>query len=338
MEPLRQRPHDRVRVADPADIGAARRAVKGHAERLGGSSGPAELVATELATNLLRHADGAGWMLTRPVPPDTVEILAVDRGPGIPDVAAAVAGHTVEPKGLGCGLASVRRAAERFDVYTGRDRGTAVLALVDVRRHTPGQRGSQHPPRRWAGTSVSIAEACGDGWAVAESGGRLAVAVIDGLGHGASASIATDAALRAFTLDPTDLDGYVARAHAATRTTRGAAATVCVIDPDAGVLRYIAVGNVNGRVAAPSGVRGLTTGNGTLGLQAAAPRAPVRSLEWSPDATLVVWTDGLSSRVELDGRADLLEHDPAVVAAVLHRDHTRDRDDATVVVVRSKVS
>jgi anti-sigma regulatory factor (Ser/Thr protein kinase) len=338
VEPLRQYAHDRVVVADPADVGAVRRAVKRHAERLHGTSGPAELVATELATNLLRHAVPGGWVLTRPVPPHSVEILAVDRGPGIPDVEAAVAGHTVEPKGLGCGLAAVRRAAERFDVHTERDRGTCVLALVDVGRHGSTPRAPERPPRRWAGTSVSISEACGDGWAVAEFGGCLAVAVIDGLGHGIAASMAADAALRTFALDPIDLDAYVARAHQATRATRGAAATVCVIDPDAGRLRYVAVGNVNGRVASSAGVRGLTTANGTLGLQAAPPRAPVRTLDWSSDATLVVWSDGLSSRVELDGRSELLTHDPAVAAAVLHRDHTRDRDDATVVVIRSKAS
>ena len=33
-------------------------------------------------------------------------------------------------------------------------------------------------------------------------------------------------------------------------------------------------------------------------------------------------------------RDDLIQHDPAVIAAVLHRDHARDRDDATVVVIR----
>jgi hypothetical protein len=45
-----------------------------------------------------------------------------------------------------------------------------------------------------------------------------------------------------------------------------------------------------------------------------------------------LWTDGLESRLAVPG--DLLAHDPAVIAATLHRDHTRHRDDATVVVVR----
>ena len=57
----------------------------------------------------------------------------------------------------------------------------------------------------------------------------------------------------------------------------------------------------------------------------------------APDGSggvLVVWTDGLNSRVRGSGHPELLRHHPAVVAAVLHRDHSRERDDATVVVVR----
>jgi serine/threonine protein phosphatase PrpC len=56
---------------------------------------------------------------------------------------------------------------------------------------------------------------------------------------------------------------------------------------------------------------------------------------WPADATLVLWTDGLTSRVRLSTDAELLTHDPAVIAAALHRDHARERDDATVVVVRN---
>ena len=60
----------------------------------------------------------------------------------------------------------------------------------------------------------------------------------------------------------------------------------------------------------------------------------VLSQPWLPGARLVLWTDGLNSRLDLTARPELTDRDPAVAAAVLHRDHTRERDDATVVVVR----
>jgi hypothetical protein len=253
----------------------------------------------------------------------------------------------------------VRRASARFDISSRPGAGTVVLSVVDLaakpRFHRadpgPGQAGSvgefgqaepgngriEPPPRSWAGVSVGISEPCGDGWAVAETGDALSVAVVDGLGHGPKASIAADAALAQFASDPADLDTYLRRANEHMRETRGAAVTLCRLDRRAAELRYLSVGNVSGRVITPAQTRGLVGYSGTLGLRLEPPRAKIVTAAWPPGASLVLWTDGLSSRIELAGDDALLAHDPAVVAATLHRDHSRNRDDATVVVVRPQV-
>ena len=333
LETLRQRGHDRFVIADEADIGALRRAVGRFAERLrpgsGNGRGLAELVAAELGTNLLRHAQPGGWVLARPVPPAGIELIAVDRGPGIAELPAAPpAGRTPGRPGLGSGLAAVRRAASSFDLHTEPGAGTAVAVVVDL------DGAAARAPRSWAGISVGITEVCGDGWAVAELDDGLVVAVVDGLGHGPKASVAADAALAACAADPGDLVGFPGRANAAMRATRGGAVAVCRIHPDRGELHHVAIGNVNGRVVAGGEQRGLAFHSGTLGLSATPRRATPSSYPWPPGATLVLWTDGLGSRIDLSTMDDVLTHDPAVVAATLHRDHSRDRDDATVVVVR----
>jgi anti-sigma regulatory factor (Ser/Thr protein kinase) len=324
-------------VAAEADVAALRRAVAGVAEVLcpgGRGHGRAELVATELGTNLLRHAEPGGWVLVRPVAPHAVEMIAVDRGPGITDVAAVLAGRVATPAGLGCGVGSVRRASSVFDLHSGAG-GTVVLAVVDLAAAATGPDARPPRPRRsWAGVSVGITEPCGDGWAVAEAGDTLAVAVVDGLGHGLKASQATDAALAEFAAAPTDLAGFTVRANAQLRETRGAAVTLCRLDARAREVTYLGVGNVNGRVVTADESRGLVTYSGTLGLQLEPPRVRMCRADWGPGATLALWTDGLSTRVRLTPGDDLLAHDPAVVAAVLHRDHGRNRDDATAVVVR----
>jgi anti-sigma regulatory factor (Ser/Thr protein kinase) len=333
LGPLRQPSHDRFVVAEEADVGAVRRAVPRYRALLGAGVdrlGLAELVATELGTNLLQHATPGGWILARPLAPTSIEFLAVDRGPGIGDVAAAVEGRTRMPGGLGCGLGAVRRAAARFDVYSEPGRGTAVLAVVDLAGADPAP-----APRAWAGISVAITEVCGDGWAVAELDDGLAVAVIDGLGHGPRASAAADAALDAFAQDPADICGFPERANRATRDTRGGVFTVCLLRPGLGELRHVAVGNVNGRIVADGATTGLGLRSGALGLRISAPRPASEVYRWPPGATLVLWTDDLTSRIDLRGYGGLLDHDPAVVAAVLHRDHARERDDATVVVLRN---
>ncbi|GIJ58146.1 SpoIIE family protein phosphatase [Virgisporangium aurantiacum] len=337
----RQPAHARWPVGADADVGAARREVAKLVDDLSPDKdrhGRAELVVTELATNLVRHA-GGGWLLVRALTPSAIELVAVDDGPGVTDPAGVLAGPGAGPgagrvpdaAGLGCGLRAVRRASARFDAWTGPGRGTVILSVVDL-AEPKDHPGRPPEPRRCAGVSVGVVDPCGDGWAVAEDGDVLTVAVVDGLGHGPKASLATDAALIGFAAGVDDFEQFVPRANARMRDTRGAAVTMCRIDAAEGLLRYFAIGNVNGRVVPASGdARGLVTYGGTLGLHVQPPRTRIASMPFPAGASLVLWTDGLSSRLVPD--PELLGHDPAVAAATLLRDHTRNRDDATVVVV-----
>jgi anti-sigma regulatory factor (Ser/Thr protein kinase) len=332
VDPLRQPAHHRFVITEEADIGVVRRTLARYADRMPAvarGAGPAQLVATELGTNLLWHAKPGGALLTRPVPPAAVEVVAIDHGPGIPDLAAVLAGQVAAPAGLGRGLAAVRRASAVFGVHSSPDAGTVVVSTVDL----SGRPARPAPPRRYAAVSTAITAACGDGWAVVDlPGGGLAVAVVDGLGHGAGASEAADAAVAAFAAAPSDVDGYLDRANAAMRATRGGAVTVCRLA--AGTVRYLCVGNVNARILAGGTECGLVSYNGTLGLHVEPPRARVLDADLPAGATLVVWTDGLSSRPDLAAWPRLLEQDPGVQAAALYRDWWRERDDATVLVVR----
>jgi anti-sigma regulatory factor (Ser/Thr protein kinase) len=310
--------------------------VRQYGDRLGARAeqqGRAELVVTELVTNLIEHADPGGWILVRPLPPRSIEIISVDHGPGIKDPAAALDGLTPGPHGLGRGLAAVRRLSSRFDIFSEPDSGTTVLAIVDLDAALGDP--PDLAPRRWAGVSIGLNEACGDGWAVAEREQQTALAVVDGLGHGVYASAAADAALAAFALDPADLDGYLTRANPSMRGTRGGAVALCRLQPRLGVLHYLAVGNISGRILCGREERGLISLAGTVGLKESLPRGKVFSYPWPPGATLVVWTDGLTGRLDLSNAGELLDHDPGIAAATLHRDHSRERDDATVVVVRN---
>lgn len=337
---LRQPSHQQFTVSHPADVGAVRRAVRGYADQLRTGPGLADRAgqaATELAANLLRHALPGGWILARPLPPCAVEILAVDRGPGIVDVAAAVGGRSPRPDGLGCGLAAVARVSSYFDIHTGPGRATTVLAVVESEdaARTAGFR-TPRPPRCWAGVSVGLDQACGDGWAVAEVNGGTTVAVIDGLGHGAYASMAADAAVATLADDPTDLDGYIDRANTAMLGTRGAAVMVCRLEPDRGELRCLSVGNIRAGILSDSRRRTLISYRGAVGTHEKPPRAKVLSYPWPPGAVLVLWTDGLAAHIDLAAYAELFTHDPAITAAALHRDCSSGRDDSTVAVVRNQ--
>jgi len=332
---LRQSSHQRFFVSETADVGAVRRAVTGYADRLRagpGLAGRAGQAATELATNLLRHASPGGWMLVRPLPPAAVEIIAVDHGPGITDVAAGP-GPVTSPGRPWLRIAGGSPCLLVFRHGYRPGRPTTVFAVVEsggtIVTTVPRPRQS---PRCWAGVSVGIDEACGDAWAVAEAGRGSTVIVVDGLGHGVHASMAAAAAVATLADDPADLDGYLARANAAMRGTRGAAVMVCRLESERSELRCLSVGNISGGILCHGVQRTLVPTRGTVGTGTVPPRTKITCYPWPPGAVLAVWTDGLAGRIDLARYGDLFSHDPVIAAAALHRDHSSGRDDSTVVV------
>lgn len=128
--------HDSTRVRD-ARI-AAREAC-GQAGLGAARTSAAELVATELATNLLKHADG-GRMVVNLVAGSadggeavSVQLFTLDHGPGIADVGAALRdGWSTAAGSLGAGLGSCQRSANAFHLYSLPGRGTVAADRKSV--------------------------------------------------------------------------------------------------------------------------------------------------------------------------------------------------------------
>jgi len=113
---------------------------------------------------------------------------------------------------------------------------------------------------------------------------------------------------------------------------RGAAAAIAEILPGRGTMKFAGVGNISGAICRPGTTRHAVSLNGTLGHQAREFRE--YTYPWEPDAVLVMHSDGLGSRWSLDDYPGLRLRHPGVIAAVLYRDFTRQRDDITVVIGR----
>ena len=321
-------------LGDAAAVGAARRAVRSLVARLGlpeTDAAPAELALTELATNVERHAGGDGYALLRTVAEERgIEILVVDRGPGTSAPAPAL-GAASPSGGLGIGLDSVRRLASSFELYAPPGKGRVTLARFSFDD-------SPTPlPIAYAGVSVPVLplDVNGDGWAVTIDEGGCTVLVVDGLGHGPGAHRAAQAALRTFEEGfGRDICSWFPRAHEVMRGTRGGVAGIARIDIGRRVVTFAGVGNVTGSVVLDGSSRALLSRPGVLGTEHRLPSPYLMETPWTADSALVLWTDGLKSRITLDGHPGLLDHDPALVAALLHRDFAKGNDDATVVVVR----
>ena len=287
------------------------------------------IVAAEAAGNLVKHAD-AGVLLVRTVRADGqagVEIVAIDDGPGMADVAHALSdGHSTAGT-LGIGLGAIVRQADWADLHSVPGKGTVLVAQVWP-GPTPAPAWAAGLTRPLSGEPVS-----GDAFAVREADGRRQVLMCDGLGHGRLAEAAAGAAVRGFHLAPAAPPAVVVEAlHKALGHTRGAALAVAELDPDAGVVRYAGLGNITGTVLSSAGRRGMVSLPGIAGHQ----RRAVREYDYSlpPDAVVLMHSDGVVDRWNPAEYPGLLTRSPQVIAATVLRDAGTRRDDAGVLVAR----
>src|SRR5579862_5605807 len=105
------------------------------------------------------------------------------------------------------------------------------------------------------------------------------------------------------------------------------------IDLEKRVLQFVGVGNIGASLVAPGSSRGLPSHNGTLGQHAS--RMQEFSYPWTPDNVLIMHSDGLGTRWDLQKYPGIWSKHPSILAALLHRDFSRGRDDVTVLVARN---
>ncbi|MFD0428113.1 hypothetical protein ACFQ60_07835 [Streptomyces zhihengii] len=284
-------------------------------------------MASELASNLHKHArDGAVY-----VQPLTLgqglEIVAVDRGPGMADLRQCLADGYTTTGTLGTGLGAVRRVADDFVIRSRTGYGTAASARIAATARAAGTEA--------AGTGAVCLPAdgeteCGDACAVRDTdSGRTAV-VVDGLGHGEPAARAARTALRAFdSACAAPLPDIMRTLHRALRHTRGAAVGLLRLLP--GRAEYCGVGNIRMCLLSADAPRQrMESRPGVVGWNLPTPRcaAPRRGRPARRRALgrHRVPVGALPAAALLSLPAELLP------AALAHR-HRRSRDDATALTL-----
>lgn len=322
-------------VTDTSQVSSARRIATQSAGQVGlgeVGAGHAALVTTELATNLVKHAEGGAILFGTDDDPRALVIVSLDRGPGIANVNVAMQdGHSTAGS-PGNGLGAIVRHSSFFDVYSHVAGGTAILCRIDGEPAPP-----RFVPRRFAVGGICMPkqgeEHAGDAWLAIANGEELTVEVADGLGHGVFAAEASTAALRVLAENASmTLERILDDTHAALRPTRGAAVGIARIHAAAGKVDFGGVGNIAGTIATPDASRRVVSLNGIVGHE--MRRVQTFAYPWTEESALVLASDGVSATWSVAAYPGLLQHDPALIAAVLYRDHCRGTDDATIVVVK----
>jgi len=324
-----------VGVNDASAVGEARRRAGGITQALGfneTAAGEVAIAATELANNVHRHGQG-GEVILQPLQSEAglgLEILAVDRGPGIADIRQALSDGFSTGGTSGTGLGAARRMAQEFDVFSEAGKGTIVMTRFWPNGHAAAELETGAVCLRKPGE-----DACGDAWAMTSDAatGRTAILVADGLGHGAGAAQASRRAIEVFHDNSQRPPGQIVeRLHAGLRGTRGAAVAVVEIWKRERRLNFAGLGNIAGVLLSGLTSKNLVSHNGTAGVE--ARRVQEFPHEWTGDSLLVMHSDGLAQHWSLASHRGLMAKPPSVIAGLLYRDHRRVRDDVTVLVAR----
>lgn len=134
----------RVAARDFVHGGEASSKLKRALERLGAPPQLVRRVAVagyEAETNLIIHTDTGGELLAE-VQPDRIRLLAVDTGPGIPDIDRALqSGYSTAPDwirelgfGAGMGLNNIKTCADEMKLESRLGVGTRLEAIFNVAR------------------------------------------------------------------------------------------------------------------------------------------------------------------------------------------------------------
>jgi anti-sigma regulatory factor (Ser/Thr protein kinase) len=327
-----------VILDESTKVGEARRLAASLAGQLGfdeTTQGKVALIVTEAASNLIKHG-GGGQLVVHGLEYGQagrrIEILALDTGRGMSDVGRCMADGYSTAGSPGTGLGAISRIADAWEIYSNPGVGTVLWARLDQTARPRAERGPG-PEVGVVRLSAPGEQVCGDAWAMSERHGMSFLLMVDGLGHGSPAAHAAQEALRVFrghrALEPAEI---LESTHSALRSTRGAALAIARLDEVRCEVRYAGVGNISGMIvnAATGQTTNMISHNGTVGYMIRKIHA--YDYPWTDDSLLLMHSDGLATRWNIERYPGVCQRHPSVLAGILYRDHKRGRDDVTVLV------
>jgi anti-sigma regulatory factor (Ser/Thr protein kinase) len=331
-----------------ADVGVCRRKAVALAGKLGFDevkSGEIAILMSELATNVLKHGGGRGQVclcqLTDASDRKAIEIFCCDMGKGIGDFDRALNDGFTEKQSLGIGLGSIRRFSDIFERISTREAGSPLTDFSHLFQHCL-RCVKWVPEINWKSSnkqlSTGAASFCkpgetlnGDSYVITHPGpGKTLAAIIDGLGHGKEAHIASGIIKEQVILKSEqplpELMNYL---HQSARGTRGAVIGLAYIDTSRSLLQFSGIGNIEGFIITRDGKKSLISFGGILGHHIRSPR--MFEYPFQAGDILCMYSDGITTRWNPDD-INWKEH-PQRIAENLITNYSRTNDDATVLVI-----
>ena len=291
------------------------------------------LVASELVQNNIKHAGGSGMIQVWMQPGPILDIVALDYGPGIADLALAKEDGYSTLKTFGKGLGAIRRLSDESYIYTQPEHfgqakrwsGTVFLARFILGSHKDFMPMSVGLFSR----SLSDKRYNGDRIYLQKNGSHLRWLHLDGLGHGEEAMAAT-ANLATHLAHSDKLDTLLEKVDRQLVDTRGAVGIVCEIDLAQRNLQLLGVGDMHAHIYDQEQMQLIAFSPGILGKEHRST-SPFQST-LGKRAVVVTASDGIRRNWDVENFTGLFNHHPQLIAYTLGNIMGRISDDQSICV------
>lgn len=309
------------------------------AQRLGFSEIQREnmaLVASEMVSNQIKHAQLKGQMQIWQQPGPTLDILALDYGRGIPNLLDAQRDGFSTANTLGKGLGSIQRLADEAAIYSqasagahSKWTGTAVLARFrlarEARKKTP-----EPAAMGLFSRALSDDRYNGDRIYLKRDGEKWRWLHLDGLGHGENAQNTT-ADLASHLLDK-DPETALASVDRHLHGTRGAVAVIGEIALAPRELQLLGVGDMHAAIYTRDALHKISFSPGILGKDHLAAKPFCEAFESS--GVIITASDGIRRSWDENTFPGLFNQPPQLIAYVLGNIMARISDDQSLCVIK----
>jgi anti-sigma regulatory factor (Ser/Thr protein kinase) len=262
-----------------------------------------------------------------------LELISIDRGPGIGNLGEMLKDGISTTRTLGSGLGAIMRLSDEFDIYSLPGWGTILLSRI----YLTGKNEKKNDSRISVNAVMLPKKGevlCGDGWTVSRKSFEYKLIALDGLGHGPEANKASVKATNEFlTINQATPAETIRILHEKINKTRGAVGMVMHFNSLTNMISYAGLGNISARIIGFDKNKNCISYNGIIG-HTIPNTVHTNQTTLQYNETLIIHSDGLKSRWELNHLPNILNHDGSVIAGAIYKDFSRNTDDLLIIVLK----
>jgi anti-sigma regulatory factor (Ser/Thr protein kinase)/serine/threonine protein phosphatase PrpC len=340
-----------LQIDNISDVGICRRKAVNLASQIGFDevkTGEVAIMVTEMVTNVIKHGGGKGKVVICQFRDaqdhKAIEVWCCDSGSGIHDFQDAIKDGISAKDSLGIGMGSIRRLSDEMQINPdlGKEFKDTFFAGNPIYKNCIRTL-KYVPNKHWIGTNkmleIGAASRCkpgeilnGDSYVVSHVKPHLCIAaVLDGLGHGKEANMASQLAREQIILkSELPLDALMQHIHRSLRGTRGSTIGLMRLDTKLRKLTFSGIGNIESFLLTSDEKRSLLSFGGIMGHNMRTPR--IFEYEFNPGDSICMYSDGITTRWKIED-LDWSDH-PQKNAETIINQYSRLNDDATVLIIR----